>query len=94
MMGRLLEEFPPVATAAWEEAIAKDLKDTRDAEKLTWRSPEGISVKAYYRAEDTAGLAFADPARLDAAKVGVLLGGRLSAAIGGAVLWRTLPRTS
>ena len=62
MMGRLLEEFPPVATAAWEEAIAKDLKDTTDAEKLTWRSPEGISVKPYYRAEDTAGLAFAESA--------------------------------
>jgi NhaA family Na+:H+ antiporter len=39
-----------------------------------------------------AGLAFAGPAQLDAAKVGILLGSGLSAAVGGAILWRTLPR--
>ena len=46
MMERLLAEFPPVATSAWEEAIAKDLKGTSDAEKLIWRSPEGIDREA------------------------------------------------
>ena len=39
-----------------------------------------------------AGLAFPDPARLDAAKLGVLAGSGLSAAVGGLVLWRALPR--
>ncbi len=39
-----------------------------------------------------AGLAFPDPAMLDAAKVGVLVGSGLSAAAGAAILWRTLPR--
>jgi methylmalonyl-CoA mutase len=62
MIEPLLSEFPPVATAVWDEAIAKDLKGTSDAEKLIWRSPEGISVKPYYRAEDMAGLAFAKAA--------------------------------
>ena len=39
-----------------------------------------------------AGLAFPDPAMLDAAKVGVLVGSGLSAAAGAAILWRILPR--
>jgi NhaA family Na+:H+ antiporter len=39
-----------------------------------------------------AGLAFDDPARLDAAKVGILAGSGLSAVAGAAVLWRCLPR--
>ena len=34
----------------------------------------------------------ADPARVDAAKLGILVGSGVSAAVGGAVLWRTLPR--
>lgn len=39
-----------------------------------------------------AGLAFSDAARLDAAKVGILLGSGVSAVVGGVVLWRSLPR--
>ena len=39
-----------------------------------------------------AGLAFTDAARLDAAKVGILLGSGVSAVVGGVVLWRSLPR--
>lgn len=39
-----------------------------------------------------AGLAFADPGQLDAAKVGILLGSGLSVGAGGLVLWRCLPR--
>ena len=57
-MANLFSEFPPVSTETWEHAIADDLKGVGDAEKLIWRSPEGIDVKPFYRAEDTAGLSF------------------------------------
>jgi methylmalonyl-CoA mutase len=49
---RLLEEFPPVATAEWEAAIARDLKGADYKKKLIWRTDEGFAVKPYYRAED------------------------------------------
>src|SRR5215471_228414 len=52
---RLLDDFPPVATADWEAAIRKDLKGA-DYEKLLWRSDEGITVRPYYRREDLSGL--------------------------------------
>jgi methylmalonyl-CoA mutase len=53
-----LPEFLPVTTEAWEQAIREDLKGADYAEKLIWRSPEGFSVKPYYRAEDLAGIQF------------------------------------
>ena len=53
----LLSDFPPTATEAWEEAIRQDLKGAGYADKLIWRSPEGIAVRPYYRAEDLASLA-------------------------------------
>ena len=55
---KFLSEFPPVSSEAWEQAIREDLKGADDAEKLIWRSPEGVDVKPYYRAEDLAGLEF------------------------------------
>jgi methylmalonyl-CoA mutase len=61
-MTNLLSEFPAVATEAWEQAIRDDLKGADYAEKLIWRSPEGIDVKPYYRAEDLTGLKFLDAA--------------------------------
>jgi methylmalonyl-CoA mutase len=51
-----LSEFPPVATEAWEQAIREDLKGADYSDKLIWRSPEGLNVKPYYRAEDLAGI--------------------------------------
>lgn len=57
---KLLAEFPPVPTAAWEAAIQKDLKGADYAKKLLWQTEEGITVKPYYRAEDIAGLALPD----------------------------------
>jgi len=48
---RLLEEFPPVPTPAWEEAIAKDLKGADYEKRLVWKTDEGIAVRPYYRAE-------------------------------------------
>ena len=59
-MANLLSEFPAVSTETWERAIAEDLKGADYADKLVWRSPEGINVKPYYRAEDLAGLRFVD----------------------------------
>ena len=49
---KLFDEFPPVSTQAWEEAITKDLKGADYDRKLVWRTIEGFSVKPYYRAED------------------------------------------
>ncbi len=57
-----LLEFPAVSTEAWEQAIHDDLKGADYAEKLIWRTPEGIDVKPYYRAEDLKGVAFLEAA--------------------------------
>lgn len=57
---RLLEGFPPVTTAEWEAAIARDLKGADYQKKLIWRTDEGIAVKPYYRAEDLVGIAGLD----------------------------------
>jgi methylmalonyl-CoA mutase len=54
---RLLEEFPPVSTAEWQAAIARDLKGADPEKRLVWRTEEGLAVKSFYRAEDLAGLA-------------------------------------
>jgi len=53
---RLLKEFPRVSTATWQAAIARDLKGA-DAERLVWRTEDGLAVKPFHRAEDLAGLA-------------------------------------
>ncbi|HYP09093.1 MAG TPA: methylmalonyl-CoA mutase family protein, partial [Bryobacteraceae bacterium] len=44
-------DFPPVSTADWEAAIAKDLKGADYEKKLVWRTDEGIAVRPYYRRE-------------------------------------------
>jgi methylmalonyl-CoA mutase len=56
MSEKLFADFPPVSTADWEAAIAKDLKG-RDPKTLVWKTEDGIDVKPYYRAEDLAGIA-------------------------------------
>jgi len=53
----LARDFPPVPTAVWEAAIAKDLQGADYEKKLVWRTDEGIPVRPYYRAADMAGLA-------------------------------------
>jgi len=52
----LLDEFPPVGTETWEDVIHKDLKGADYSKKLIWQSPEGITVKPYYRQADAANL--------------------------------------
>ena len=61
-MEHLLEEFPPVSTAEWEAAIARDLKGANYEKRLIWRSEEGLAVKPYYRTEDMKDLAWLDAA--------------------------------
>jgi methylmalonyl-CoA mutase len=56
----LLQEFPPVSTELWEEVIRRDLKGADYAQKLIWQTVEGLAVKPYYRAEDTADLECSD----------------------------------
>lgn len=58
----LLQEFAPVSTQAWEDAIQKDLKGADYAKRLVWQSDEGLAVKPYYRAEDIAAFDFLDAA--------------------------------
>ena len=53
---KLFSEFPPVATAAWEEKIMADLKGADYEKKLVWKTSEGFDVRPYYRAEDLSGL--------------------------------------
>jgi methylmalonyl-CoA mutase len=51
----LFAEFPPVTTAEWEAAIAKDLKG-KDPKSLIWKTEDGFEVKPFYRLEDSPGL--------------------------------------
>jgi methylmalonyl-CoA mutase len=55
----LFQEFPPTSTAEWEAAITKDLKGGDYDKKLIWRTVEGMGVRPYYRADDTASLDWA-----------------------------------
>jgi methylmalonyl-CoA mutase len=48
---RLIEEFPPVPTAAWEDRIRRDLRGADYDKRLVWRTEEGIAVRPYYRSE-------------------------------------------
>lgn len=49
----LFKTFPPVNTSEWEAKINEDLKGADYQKRLIWRTPDGIAVKPYYRAEDT-----------------------------------------
>jgi methylmalonyl-CoA mutase len=48
----ILNDFPAVATEAWENAIHIDLQGADYNKKLVWNSDEGIVVRPYYRRED------------------------------------------
>lgn len=55
---KLFSEFPPVTTEQWEEKINEDLKGADYEKKLVWKTPEGISVKPYYRSEHISDLPY------------------------------------
>ncbi len=52
----LFQEFPPVSTEQWEEAIHKDLKGADYDKRLVWHTDAGVNVKPYYRREHLEGL--------------------------------------
>ncbi len=60
MAARLLDEFPPVSTGQWMDAVLRDLRGADYEKKLVWRSEDGITVKPFYRSEDLEGLANLD----------------------------------
>ena len=49
---KLLRDFPPVTTEAWETLINKDLKGADYDKKLVWKPAAGLAVRPYYRADD------------------------------------------
>ena len=51
MEEKLFQEFPPVPTQEWEDAIIKDLKGADYEKKLVWKTQEGFNVRPYYRAD-------------------------------------------
>ncbi|MFR9602249.1 MAG: methylmalonyl-CoA mutase family protein [Rikenellaceae bacterium] len=55
---RLFAEFPAITTEQWDEVITKDLKGADYERKLVWKTPEGIKVRPYYRAEDLSNIQF------------------------------------
>jgi methylmalonyl-CoA mutase len=55
---KLLAEFPPVTSSAWEEQINLDLKGKDYEKSLVWKTREGFNVRPYYRAENIDGLDF------------------------------------
>ena len=60
MKQALFSDFPPVATAEWEEKIREDLKGADYEKKLVWDTQQGYRVKPYYRAEALEGLEHLD----------------------------------
>jgi methylmalonyl-CoA mutase len=49
----LLDDFPPVLTEVWDNAIRVDLKGADYNKKLLWNTDDGIVVRPYFRREDT-----------------------------------------
>jgi len=48
----LLDDFPPVPTEAWDNAIHVDLKGADYNKKLLWNTDDGLVVRPYFRRED------------------------------------------
>jgi methylmalonyl-CoA mutase len=55
---KLFTQFPPVSTQQWEEKIICDLKGADYEKKLVWKSPDGFSIRPYYRQEHIEGLEY------------------------------------
>ncbi|QCG95127.1 methylmalonyl-CoA mutase [Azospirillum sp. TSA2s] len=51
-----MTEFPKKTLADWDKLAAKDLGADGDLSKLTWKTPEGLDVKALYTAADLEGM--------------------------------------
>ena len=51
----LFEEFDAISSKAWKQQIQFELKGADYNENLIWESPESISVKPFYHADDLVG---------------------------------------
>lgn len=49
---RLFEEFDAITAKAWKQQIQFDLKGADYTKNLVWDSPEGLSLKPFYHADD------------------------------------------
>ena len=65
MAEKLFSEFAPVSTEQWEAVITKDLKGADYDKKLIWKTPEGVNVRPYYRAENLKDVKSARSTRAD-----------------------------
>jgi len=50
----LFSDFEPVSSKQWKQQIQYELKGADYNENLVWESPEGIKVKPFYHADETA----------------------------------------
>lgn len=57
---KLFTDFPAISTEKWMDKITADLKGADFERKLVWNSPEGISVRPFYRAEDLKEVSYLD----------------------------------
>ncbi len=57
----LFDEFPPTATAEWEEKIQDDLGRSNVEDVLNWDAIDGLSLPGYLRREDLDDVAHVDP---------------------------------
>ena len=60
MEEKLFQEFPPVPTQEWEDAIIKDLKGADYEKKLVWKTQEGFNVRPHYRADNLNDIKYLD----------------------------------
>jgi methylmalonyl-CoA mutase len=65
MAEKLFSEFTPVSTEQWEAVITKDLKGADYDKKLIWKTPEGVNVRPYYRAENLKDVKLVRSTRID-----------------------------
>lgn len=49
---KLFAEFPPIPAEQWLQQVIRDLKGEDFNEKLTYTTPDGITVKPFYTLED------------------------------------------
>jgi methylmalonyl-CoA mutase len=52
MSSKLFEEFPPVSTERWMDAVTKDLKGADFERKLVTTTLDGVKIRPFYRKED------------------------------------------
>ena len=67
-MPSMTEHFKPASLADWEKAAAKSAPGG-DVNALNWQTPDGISVKPLYTAEDIKDLPYTNTLQIGRAHV-------------------------